>query len=176
MKSLKIVYGLIVTGTLAWTLVGCNSGPVTPPSGAAPSADVKALLTTEPEGAKSVIDVRRDAGDGQEVVVIGRIGGSVDPWIKDRAGFQIVDQKFKPCNERADDACETPWDYCCDPQDELRKGMALIKVVDAEGKTVPVDARKLLGVKELQTVVVKGTARREGGNLTVLASGIYLRP
>jgi hypothetical protein len=40
-----------------------------------------------------------------------------------------------------------------------------------------VDARELLGVKELQTVVVKGKAKRdEQGNLTVLASGVYPRP
>ena len=44
-----------------------------------------------------------------------------------------------------------------------------MKIVDASGKPVATDARKLLGVKELQTVVVRGTAKRdEAGNLTVL--------
>lgn len=38
------------------------------------------------------------------------------------------------------------------------------------------DARKLLNVKELSTVVVKGEAQRdEAGNLTVLASGVYVK-
>jgi hypothetical protein len=34
-----------------------------------------------------------------------------------------------------------------------------------------------LGAKELSTVVVKGKAKRDdAGNLTVLASGVYVRP
>jgi hypothetical protein len=53
----------------------------------------------------------------------------------------------------------------------------MIKVVDAAGGTVEQDARKLLGVKELQTVVVKGKAKRdEAGNLTVLATGVFIMP
>jgi hypothetical protein len=55
--------------------------------------------------------------------------------------------------------------------------MATVKVVDGDGQTVKGDARQLLGLKELNTVVVKGRARRdEAGNLTVLASGLYRRP
>jgi hypothetical protein len=39
------------------------------------------------------------------------------------------------------------------------------------------DARRLLDVKELQTVVIKGrTKRDEAGNLTVIASSLYVRP
>ncbi len=52
----------------------------------------------------------------------------------------------------------------------------MVKVVDTSGKTVATDARKLLGLKELQTVVVRGKAKRdEIGNLTVLADGIFVR-
>ena len=39
-----------------------------------------------------------------------------------------------------------------------------------------VDAGELLSVKELSTVVVKGKAQRDdSGNLTVLASGVYVK-
>ncbi len=52
----------------------------------------------------------------------------------------------------------------------------MVKVVDDGGKTVATDARKLLGLKELQTVVVRGRAKRdEAGNVTVLADGIFVR-
>lgn len=38
------------------------------------------------------------------------------------------------------------------------------------------DARELLKVKELSTVVVKGKAQRDdAGNLTVIASGVYVK-
>jgi hypothetical protein len=135
------------------------------------------LLAAEPAGAKGVSDARMDAKDGDDVVVFGRIGGEKKPWVDGRAAFWVVDSAFKACNEKAEDDCKTPWDYCCDDPGELHKGMATVKIVDGEGKTIPVDARELLGVKELQTVVVKGKAKRDGqGNLTVLASGVYPRP
>jgi len=41
---------------------------------------------------------------------------------------------------------------------------------------VKADARKLLNVRELSTVVVAGKAQRDdAGNLTVLASGVFVK-
>jgi hypothetical protein len=61
--------------------------------------------------------------------------------------------------------------------DLLPKSRALVKVVNTEGSVVPTESRQLLGVKELQTVVVRGKAKRdEAGNLTVLANGVFVRP
>lgn len=129
------------------------------------------LLENEPNGAVDVIKVRKDAADGDDVVIVGRIGGSVDPWIEGRAAFSIVDNSLKSCME---DGCETPWDYCC--SDNLATSTALVKVVDQNGLLVKSDARKLLKVKELSTVVVKGKAERdEAGNLVVLANGIFVK-
>ena len=40
---------------------------------------------------------------------------------------------------------------------------------------MPFDARELLGVKELQTLVVQGQAKRDdGGNLTILAQQVHV--
>lgn len=166
--------------SLAWLtivlLAGCSKAP--PPVANMPAADgVKYLLAAEPAGAKPVKEVRQAAQDGDEVVIVGRIGGNSRPWVEGRAGFQIVDASFKPCNEKDDDGCRTPWDYCCDAKEDLAKGMATVKVVDDGGQTVAMDARQLLGLKELDTVVVRGRAKRdEQGNLTVLAAGIHRRP
>ncbi len=53
----------------------------------------------------------------------------------------------------------------------------LVRVVDEQGKTLGQDARELFGLKELQTVYVRGRAKRdEEGNLTVLASGLFPGP
>jgi hypothetical protein len=133
------------------------------------------LLKEEPSGAKTVQAARKECRDGDDVVVIGRIGGDAKPWIDGRAGFWIVDESLKTCIENQEE-CPTPWDYCHVPKEELRKYMTTVKFVDEEGRTVPVDARQLLGVKEMQKVVVKGRAKcDEQGNLSILATGLYIR-
>ena len=162
-----------------WLLVGCGQ-PAAPPASAtkapAPKIDgTKFVLAEEPADAKTVDEVREAAKDGDDVVIVGRIGGDRDPWVAERAAFLIVDPSRIPCNERTGDSCKTPWDYCCET--DLAKSKATIKFVDDAGKTLANDARQLLGIKELQTVVVKGQAKRdEAGNLTVLASGLFVRP
>lgn len=153
---------------------GCNTSA--PPAASGPSAEgASYLLAAEPTSAKGVKDVRANAKDADEVILIGRIGGEEKPWIEGQAAFLIVDTSLKPCNERPGDNCPIPWDYCCDA-DELPKSKVMVKVVDAGGKTVATDARKLLGLKELQTVVVHGKAKRDdAGNLAILADGIFVR-
>jgi hypothetical protein len=139
---------------------------------AAPSS--KYLLSTEPEGAEDVIQVRKDAADTDDVVVVGRIGGSEKPWIDKLAAFSIVDPSLKSCSDIPGDQCPTPWDFCCETK--LGESMALVKIVDENGSVVAQDARELLGVKELDTVVVRGKAKRdEAGNLTILADSVYVR-
>ena len=135
----------------------------------------KFILTSEPDGAGDVIRVREEAGDGDDIVVVGRIGGSSDPWIAGRAAFSIVDGSLKACSDIPGDNCPKPWDYCCETPN-LPSAMALVKVVDEQGETVKADAKGLLGVQELSTVVVKGKAKRDdAGNLTILASGIFVK-
>src|SRR5262245_22578280 len=79
-------------------VVGCSppatqsdQPPVTTSAAEPDAAGKKYLLDREPAGTKGVIDVRRAAKDGDEVVVVGKIGGQVDPWYARQAGFTIVD-------------------------------------------------------------------------------------
>ena len=154
-------------------LAGC--GTSAPPQDKASAEGAAYRLKSEPEGAKGVKAVKDDSKDGDEVILEGRIGGEASPWVEGQATFLVVDKLLKPCNEKDDDACETPWDYCCDT-DVLPEHKAMVKIVDSSGKTVSTDARKLLGIKELQTVIVRGKAKRDdAGNLTVLANGIFVR-
>jgi hypothetical protein len=135
----------------------------------------KYVLSAEPEGAQDVIAARESAKDDEEVVVLGRIGGGANPWVEGRAAFSIVDPSVKACSDVPGDNCPVPWDYCCET-DKLPTASALVTVVDENGDVVKADARPLLNVKELSTVVVKGKAKRdEAGNLTVLASGVYVK-
>jgi hypothetical protein len=160
-------------------LAGCRPQAQTPASQTPPAGDLSVdrsgfLLNEEPAGAEAVMKVRENVKHDDEVVMVGRIGGGVNPWIAGRAAFSMVDPSLKACSDVAGDNCETPWDYCCEP--DLSRAMALVKVVDGEGKTVGVDARRLLNVKELSTVIVKGRAERDdAGNLTVLATGVFVK-
>lgn len=130
-------------------------------------------LKEKPRDAIDVVAARKNAKDGDDVVVVGRIGGRKNPWIKGAAAFSIVDRSMTPCNEMAGDTCPTPWDYCCEAN--LPKATLLITVQDEAGKLVRKDARDLFGVKELDTVTIQGKAKRDkAGNVSILASKIYV--
>jgi hypothetical protein len=130
-------------------------------------------LEEQPKDAHDVIALRKEAEDQQDVVVVGRIGGRPNPWIKGTAAFSIVDRSLKPCNEIEGDTCKTPWDYCC--ESNLPKATVLVMFVDEDGKIVKQDARELLGVKELDTLTIVGKAKRDkAGNVTVMASKVFV--
>lgn len=173
--------GTLCTALIA-ALAGCSSEPqtATPATSDQSLAENKIdasayLLESEPEGAGNVIKVREESADSDEVLIVGRIGGSSNPWIEGRAAFTIVDESLKACNDTPGDNCPVPWDYCCET-DKLPAATALIKFVDDSGSVVKADAKTMLGVQELSTIVVKGKAQRDdAGNLTVLASGIFVK-
>ena len=136
----------------------------------------KYVLSEEPKDAQTVLDTREKAKDKDDVVVVGRIGGRKNPWVKGAAAFSIVDPSLKACNERPGDTCPTPWDYCCEA--DLSKATVFVTVVDDKtGKTLKEDAREALKLHELDTVVVEGKAQRDKkGNLTIAASKLFVRP
>lgn len=138
-----------------------------------PSADSTYLASSEPADATGVGDVRKSAEDQDDVVLEGRIGGSKKPFVEGIAAFTIVDPKVPYC--APEEGCKTPWDYCC-TQNQVKDNIATIKLVDEKGNPVAEDAKKLLGVKELSTVVVQGKAERdEKGNLSVLADQVFVK-
>lgn len=168
----------VIPGCLLFA-AGCTeeSSTTTETSNApAPSVDgSKYLLNEEPSEVATVIEAREKSVDGEDIALVGRIGGSINPWIEGRAAFSIVDPTLKACSDIPGDECKIPWDYCCETQ-KLPTSMAFVKFVDDDGRPLKTDARKLLSLKELQTVVVRGKAQRDdAGNLTVLASGLFVR-
>jgi len=171
-KRSALAFAMLASGFV----VGCGSSETSAPTAASVAPVGKDyLLATEPENAKEVLAAREDAKDGDEITLIGRIGGDTTPWVDGIAAFKVVDPTLKACSDIPGDNCPTPWDYCCEA--DLGQKTALVKIVGDDGKPVQTDARELLGVTELQTVVVTGKAQRdEAGNLTVLAEKVYVRP
>lgn len=138
----------------------------------------KFILSAAPEGALDVTAAREAVKDKDEVVIRGRIGGSLDPWVQGTAAFTIVDPALRACSDETPDgetcSCKTPWDYCCETP-QLPNAMALVKFVDADGKVIKHSARENFGVVELDTVIIKGIAKRVEGNLTILATGMFVK-
>jgi hypothetical protein len=168
LKSGRVALGIVIATAAVWQ-AGCSSNT---DAGASPNSEF--VLREEPQDAVDVLDVRKDATNDEDVVVVGRIGGSTDPWTTGLAAFSIVDRSLTPCNEIEGDKCTTPWDYCC--ESELPKATVLVKFVDESGKVLKQDAREMLKLEELQTVVVRGKALRDdSGNVTIAATGVHVR-
>lgn len=167
---------------MSWMLVvavavvaGCSESQTATGPDAAEMSAASALYVaeTEPEGAVPVGEARGSVENDQAVTLVGTIGGSMKPFVEGLAAFTIVDPKVPYCSP--EEGCPTPWDYCC-TQADVKENIATVKVVDDAGAPVALDARKLLNVKELSTVVVQGTAKRDDqGNLTVAANKVFVR-
>jgi hypothetical protein len=173
LKTLSLTFTAAVLAVMA----GCSQSSNVGDGGGGAAVDgSKYLLSSEPEGAQHIIAARKSTKDKDDVVLIGRIGGSKTPWVKDMAAFTIVDSSLKSCADRPDDNCPAPWDYCCETNTTLADSSVVVHVVDGSGNIVKQDASKLLNVKELATVVVRGKAKRDAnGNFTILATGVYVK-
>ena len=81
-------------------------------SGSDPSID-NTFVTSEPSGAVSVLDARKDPKAGKEITVVGRIGGTKKPFAEGYASLVLLDSSVRTCERIPGDECETPWDACC---------------------------------------------------------------
>lgn len=150
---------------------GCGQSKPPVERSADTGADPAYLLAEQPEGAVGVAAARR--ATEEEITVIGRVGGSREPFVEGLAAFTIVDPEVPSC--AGEEGCPTPWDYCCQT-DRLKDNTAMVKIVGPRGKPVAADARALLGIRGLSVVVVRGDARRDDqGNLTVLGEKLYVK-
>ena len=85
-------------------ITGCGS-PATSSVEATPVASIDKSLYTleeEPEGALGVIEARESAADGAPVIIVGRIGGAVNPWVEGRAAFTLLDASISVVAEGED--------------------------------------------------------------------------
>src|SRR5262245_16980691 len=106
--AMKRVICAVVGLGFAW-LVGCerpaanagSSAAAKQPSGGTTSValPVGLFVKTEPADVKDVVDAKRDAKGGDTIVIRGRVGGSEDPFVAERAIFTIVDKSVPICGE-----------------------------------------------------------------------------
>ena len=134
------------------------------------------VVRGEPSGAH-VAACKLAAKQGEEVTIVGRIGGTRNPFIADAAVFTIVDPSLKACSDSDDDHCKTPWDYCCEDREAMKRGMATVEIVGDDGQPLALPLRGLQGLEPLAMVAVTGTVteRNDQGVFVVRAKKIAVR-
>lgn len=172
-------YVLAVAFTGLAMTTGCGSATESPAVASSSVVNIDASqyqLEEEPDGAVGVITARETAEDGAAIVLVGRVGGSARPWVDGRAAFTLLDASMSVVAEGEDsgEEGELCTGDCCAL--ERQSCTTLVKVVDSQGKLVPMDSRELLGLKESDMVVVQGTAKKDkSGNFVMLAKGVFIR-
>jgi hypothetical protein len=185
----KLALVVLVGGSAVGFYAGCDRGDATQSNGSTSSGTTASaepfpanlVLAEAPANATNVAEVVKAAKDGEEVVLIGKVGGRKEPFVAGRALMTVVDTNQRSCKdmekEMAGENCPTPWDYCCIPQHVLAPNLATVQFVGADGKPLKADLSSVSGLKPLTEVVVKGTAQRgpDGKSLVINATGVYVR-
>lgn len=163
----------------AMLLAGCGEREPSPDSASAAPAAAASLpddlfLSAAPDAPQPIRALKQSATQGDEVTVRAVVGGSVNPIVEDRALATLVDAGMNNTCVADDDHCRTPWDYCCEPREQLTANMATLQVVDADGRVVEADLSQ--HIQPLSTVVVRGVVgpRPTAAALTINATGIYV--
>lgn len=156
-QSLIRYYSLALLGL---GLVACSPSEETANQALPGASDLGAALFLDqaPVGALSVAEGRVQLSPGDEAVIEGQIGGTVEPFLTGYAGFILADAEVMFCNEISeDDHCPTPWDACCEDIDQLKARRLSVQFIDAGGNPIEGDLRASGQLKELDHVVVVGT-------------------
>lgn len=154
----------------------------TAPSGAGAPALALETVVVQEENVPDAVPVgtaKPAVKQGDTVTVLGRIGGSVNPFNRNRAVFTIVDPKIPTCGEGHDpDHCSTPWDYCCEPPESLRANVATIEIAGPDGKPLTFSVQGMRGLEPMATITVTGTVveHNDQGVFLVRAEKIHVNP
>jgi len=182
MKTGMTLFLFGTTCTACLVLAGCANSTSSESGGA---VNGQAFLLREPPadplGVMACRERLEERDEPLEVSLVGRVGGLSQPtWDPEQAVFMVADLGLEQHEASEDDAPPHDADNC--PYCRARKqkelaGLAMIKLVDAQGNTPAVSARQLLGVSEGQTIIVQGTAQLDPnlGSLLVETRGVYVQ-
>lgn len=169
---------LLAAGSLL--AAGCGKSPEHPAAEAAPTSEPETLMpvfqsVSETDAILPIPELRVTAKPGDRVILEGKVMGTDQPFVDNRALFVVGDeQTITSCDLLEDDHCATPWDNCCDDPRVVRAGTATIQVVDDNGQVVKESIRGVRNLKELSRVRVRGTVAPQSSPeaLIINAEGI----
>jgi len=152
-------------------LAGCGQaeGDEEQASANAARADASWLVEAAPANAVDVSGVKRQAAEGDRVVVRGVIGGRRDAISEESPVFVIMDPAIPSCADDPGDACATPWDYCCETPQVIAANSATVQVIGADATP------RAAGLEELDEVIVEGVIgpRPSGDVLVIRAERVH---
>ena len=180
-KMLVLVFAALAVVVLAINGCGDNSGSQKSANANPPPANSGGLpldfwLNQAPAGAKNVGYLKKEAKEGDEVVLRGQVGGQKEVFNPDRAVFLIADLNLPPCSMRPGDKCTRRRGiFVAKPKRHSRQILQRSKSWTAPESSLKLNLHGLNGIDHLSVLVVKGTvARREQENLIINATGIFV--
>ena len=151
-----------ITMLLASTLLlsACEDAPQEKTSGSTVEISNEHFTSSRPSEVKNLVDVKKTAKKGDQVVFLARVGGKVNPFLDQKAIFLAADPSLVSCELMGEeDHCIYPEDYCCEDPAALRAGLANIQFVDDAGRPLEVTAKGAGGLESLKFIVVDGQVR-----------------
>ncbi len=138
----------------------------------------KLLLTEEPDGALSILELSEGSLEAKEAVLVGQIGGVAEPWTAGKASFIMADPAtLLELEAEAHEGCTgDSCPFCKKKKDNASAGLAVVRFEDSSGQLLPLDARQLFELTDKAMVVVRGKVHRDAlGYVVVAADGLYVR-
>jgi hypothetical protein len=151
--------------------------PVTTPAASLIPASL--LLTAAPKDPQDVGALKATAKEGDRVVLRGKVGGKRKPFVEGRAAMLVADvNNIRSCEKMPDDACKSPWDYCCEDPVAITANTATLQVNDATGNPLRTTLEGFGGIAPLKVVVVEGVVAPRPGPavLVVVVTGVFVEP
>ncbi len=152
---------LILTSIIACILIGCGG---TKDNDSNTNEQMSTLpeffFTTErPENVKDLVEVKKNAKKGDEIIFLARIGGRKNAsFVPTLAMMIVADPSLKSCEVMSkEEHCATPEDYCCEDRELLNAGLATIRFMQDANEAYPFSVEDDHGLKTLKYVVIKGT-------------------
>lgn len=168
MKSRLI---LLAPALLALASCGGDGGAPEPAAQTGPHPLDSYYLEAAPADAIEVADLRA-LEDGAKVTVRGDVQEYAP--VSGKAVLSLYDHALLSCDEIEGDQCETPWDFCCIPDEEIAKASALVEFRQ-DGKLVSADLGGFHGITHLSDVIITGTlSLDDSGNARIVASGLHV--
>jgi hypothetical protein len=157
-----------------------EAASVTTRSNHKPSETLQTVLAAKPRGDPQPIHIARTtARPGAEITLSGRIFGSANPFVKQRAVFTLGDPTLlTACNEMPGDTCKTPWDACCDSKEDKKVALATVQIIGDDGRILKEDLEGLSGLGKLKYLTVSGKVAENStaDSLIINASAIQVMP
>lgn len=149
----------LILAAVCAALTNCKEKPAGSAARSAVGIALDAYFTATPPPSPSPISVARSsAKPGDQITLTGLVMGRDQPFVDGRAAFILGDKTvLTPCNEKPGDNCETPWDACCDTNEDKQRATATIQLLGTDDRVLKTGLKGLGGLKELSVVTLTGT-------------------